>query len=80
MVISFIAVACSLAPVACCVAAACSSADELCMRPTDEPTWRVSARVMKNAIPIESVSAASVIRISARMPWVAESLDAWLAV
>ncbi len=44
--ISFIAVACSLAPVACCCEAACSSADELSMSPTAAPSWRVSPVTM----------------------------------
>ncbi len=76
MVISFIAVACSFAPVACWLAAACSSADELCTRPTDAPTWRVRPRVMKDAIPIDRNSTIAVIRASAQMLCVAESVEA----
>ena len=41
VLISLIAVACSFDPVACCVAAACSSADELCTWPTAVPICRL---------------------------------------
>ena len=44
VVISVIAVACSLTPVACWLAAACSSADELCTWPTAVPICRFSVR------------------------------------
>jgi hypothetical protein len=60
VVISDIAVACSLAPVACWLAAACSSADELCTWRTAEPICSVSERVMSVPTTIMSSSASPV--------------------
>jgi len=74
--ISLIAVACSRAPVACWLAAACSSADELCTCPMAAPIWRDSEIVRRKASRVATSTAHPPIAIIDRIAVVADAVDA----
>ena len=77
VVISLIAVACSRAPVACCVAVVCSSAEELETSCTAEPIWRESSLVNVIARKTVSTTTKPAITSTSLVAEVAASLEAF---